>query len=81
MSRLVGKNGLCPSRSELIRVAVREFLLKELRLAKNMPDDNKPDDDDYDKEKFVRVPITDSNNKNGLVQEFKTYKIIKRLEF
>ena len=81
IARLIGEGGLYPSRSELIRVAVREFLIKELRLAKNMPDYNKPDDDDYDKEKFVRVPITDANNKNGLVQEFKTYKIIKRLEF
>ena len=31
---LVGDHGLYPSRSELIRVAVREFLLKELNEAK-----------------------------------------------
>lgn len=29
------QGGLYPSRSELIRVAVREFLLKELEIAKN----------------------------------------------
>ncbi len=81
IKRLVGENGLYPSRSELIRCAVREFLIKELRLAKNMPDYNKSDVDDYDKEKFVRVPIVDSDNKKTHVQEFKTYKIIKRLEF
>ncbi len=81
IKRLVGENGLYPSRSELIRCAVREFLIKELRLAKNMPDYNKSDVDDYDKEKFVRVPIVDSDNKRAHVQEFKTYKIIKRLEF
>ena len=81
IKRLVGENGLYPSRSELIRCAVREFLIKELRLAKNMPDYNKSDVDDYDKEKFVRVPIVDSDNKKAHVQEFKTYKIIKILEF
>lgn len=81
IARLIGEGGLYPSRSELIRCAVREFLIKELQLAKNMPGYNKHDDDDYDKEKFVRVPITDANNKNGPVQEFKTYRIIKRLEF
>lgn len=81
INRLIGENGLYPSRSELIRCAVREFLIKELQLAKNMPDYNKSDVDDYDKEKFVRVPIVDSDNKNSHVQEFKTYKIIKRLEF
>ena len=81
IKRLVGENGLYPSRSELIRCAVREFLIKELRLAKNMTDYNKSDVDDYDKEKFVRVPIVDSDNKKAHVQEFKTYKNIKRLEF
>jgi antitoxin ParD1/3/4 len=37
IDRLVSKNGkpgLYPSRSELIRVAVREFLIKELQAAK-----------------------------------------------
>ena len=81
IKRLIGENGLYPSRSELIRCAVREFLIKELRLAKNMPDYNKSDVDDYDKEKFVRVPIVDSDNKNAHVQEFKNYKIVKRLDF
>jgi len=74
-------NGLYPSRSELIRCAVREFLLKELKLAKNLPDYHDSDMDNYDKDKYVRVPIADSNNKKIPAQEFKTYKIIKRLEF
>ena len=81
IARLIGEGGLYPSRSELIRVAVREFLIKELRLAKNMPDYNKPDDDNYDKEKFVRVPIIDNDNPNAPITQFKTYKIVKRLEF
>ena len=81
IEKLVGENGLYPSRSELIRVAVREFLIKELRLAKNLPNFNESDVDNYDKEKFVRVPIVNDNNKKAPIQEFKTYKIIKRLEF
>jgi Arc/MetJ-type ribon-helix-helix transcriptional regulator len=32
---LVGKNGIYPSRSELIRVATREFLISELKAAKS----------------------------------------------
>ncbi len=81
INKLIGENGLYPSRSELIRCAVREFLLKELRLAKNLPDYNESEVENYDKEKFVRVPVVDSDNKKSPVQEFKTYKIIKRLEF
>ena len=35
IDHLVGENALYPSRSELIRVAVREFLIKELNSAQN----------------------------------------------
>jgi len=34
---LIGDDGLYPSRSELIRVALRDFLIKELEIAKNFP--------------------------------------------
>ena len=81
INKLIGENGLYPSRSELIRCAVREFLLKELRLAKNLPDYNKSEIDDYDKEKFVRVPIMDSDDPKRPVTTFKTYKIVKKLDF
>ncbi|MHA2120512.1 MAG: CopG family ribbon-helix-helix protein, partial [Promethearchaeota archaeon] len=36
IERLIGENGLYPSRSELIRCAVRDFLIKELRRANEM---------------------------------------------
>lgn len=72
IKKLVGPDGLYPSRSELIRVAVREFLIKEIKMAKNII--NEPDED-LDEKNFVRVPI---DRVNG---EFKTYKIIKRLEY
>ena len=34
IERLIGENKPYPSRSELIRVAVKEFLIKELSIAK-----------------------------------------------
>lgn len=79
INKLIGEKGLYPSRSELIRCAVREFLLKELKMAINLPKYDKIEEEEYDKQKFVRVPIIDSSNKN--THEFKTYKIVKRLEF
>lgn len=83
INKLIGEDGLYPSRSELIRCAVREFLIKELRLAKNLEIKNAkdPEENDYDKEKFVRIPISNSDDPNAPVQEFKTYKIVRKLEF
>ena len=84
INKLIGENGLYPSRSELIRVAVREFLLKELKMAKNMAKYNEQEDEaeeDFDEENFVRVPIEKVNEKSEPIREFKAYKIIKRLEY
>lgn len=80
INKLIGENGLYPSRSELIRCAVRDFLLKELKMANNMAKYNETEIDDFDDENFVRVPIESINEKSEPVREFKTYKIIKRLE-
>lgn len=77
INKLIGENGLYPSRSELIRCAVREFLIKELKLAKKMVEYEDSDIKDFDQENFVRVPMT---NKEEPVREFKTYKILRRLE-
>ena len=81
INKLIGANGLYPSRSELIRVAVREFLIKELKMAKNIVKYNEPEKDDFDEENFVRVPIERGDQSNEPHREFKTYKIIKRLEY
>ena len=84
IKKLVGEDGLYPSRSELIRVACREFLLKELKMAKNMAKYNEPVIDEFkskfDHENFVRIPVEKTDSNNEPVREFKTYKIIKRLE-
>jgi Arc/MetJ-type ribon-helix-helix transcriptional regulator len=79
IERLVGGNGLYPSRSELIRCAVREFLLKELKMAKNMTKYDETEIDDFDSEKFVKIPI-ENKDKEEPVRQFKTYKILRRLE-
>jgi Arc/MetJ-type ribon-helix-helix transcriptional regulator len=81
MDKLVGQDGLYPSRSELIRVAVRQFLIKELKLAKQILDSQKPQLDKIDEEKYVRVPFTSKEEgKEEPVREFKTYKIVKKLK-
>ena len=80
INKLIGENGLYPSRSELIRCAVRDFLLKELKMANNMAKYNEAEIEDFDDKNFVRVPIESRNEKSEPVREFKTYKIIKRLE-
>ena len=84
IKKLVGQDGLYPSRSELIRCAVREFLLKELKLANNMAKYNKSDpepEEDFDDENFVRVPTETTNDKSEPIREFKQYKILKRLNY
>jgi len=81
IEKLIGDGGLYPSRSELIRCAVRDFLLKELRNANDLLRYNEAEIEDFDDENFVRVPMESVNEKSEPVREFKTYKIIKRLEY
>jgi len=81
INKLIGENGLYPSRSELIRCAVRDFLIKELRAANQLVKYNTTEIDDYDDENIVRIPIESMNEKSEPVRQFKTYKIIKRLEY
>ncbi|MFX0036832.1 MAG: ribbon-helix-helix domain-containing protein [Candidatus Hermodarchaeota archaeon] len=81
IEKLVGENGLYPSRSELIRVAVRDFLLRELKMADNIAKYKESETQDFDDDHFVRVPIERLDREGEPVREFKTYKIIKRLEY
>ncbi|MEJ2278725.1 MAG: type II toxin-antitoxin system ParD family antitoxin [Candidatus Lokiarchaeota archaeon] len=80
MEKLVGDKGLYPSRSELIRCAVRDFLIREISLAQKMIKYNGKVDidnrEELDDSKYVRVPIEGRNKENEPVREFKTYKII-----
>jgi len=80
INKLIGENGLYPSRSELIRCAVRQFLIKELSAANKMAKlGDLSNLDDFDDENFVRVPMDSLNENSEPIQTFKTYKIVRRL--
>ena len=81
IEKLVGEHGLYPSRSELIRVAVRDFLIKELNMVNNLVKKQETNINDIDEENYVRVPIDRMNEKHEAIRDFKTYKIVKRLEY
>jgi len=76
---LVGEDGLYPSRSEVVRIAVREMLQKRLSLAKESnrivrPEDIEPSTNP-DQGDYVRVPSETLKGKT-----FTTYKIVRKLE-
>jgi Arc/MetJ-type ribon-helix-helix transcriptional regulator len=78
---LVGEKGLYPSRSELIRVALRDFLIHELESAQSFTKvqntisvtTRQPE---LDPSLFVSVPVNAHNELNGV--NYKTYRIIKK---
>ncbi|MBD3350175.1 MAG: ribbon-helix-helix protein, CopG family [Candidatus Lokiarchaeota archaeon] len=77
---LVGDQGLYPSRSELIRVAIRDFLVKELEVAKSFPkfkEEEIPSEDGEGNDLYVRVP-TEKTVGMDTIREYKTYKIIRK---
>lgn len=69
ISKLVGKDKLYFSRSELIRAAVREFIKKELKIAENLIKWIPPERDD---DTIVNIPNGDGT--------YSTANIIRRLE-
>jgi len=77
IDKLTGHEGLYPSRSELIRVAVRDFLLKELRMASNLSlYQKRTPEKKFDHKNFVRVPVTDVDYQGD--RNFKTFKIVRK---
>jgi Arc/MetJ-type ribon-helix-helix transcriptional regulator len=76
---LVGRDSIYPSRSELIRCAVRNFLLKELKLAQNMAKYNvkETEIESFDEKNYVRIPVENKNKKGEPITGFKTYKILR----
>ena len=69
IAKLISEDeGLYPSRSELLRVAVRKKLLQDMKMRENVAIV-----EEYDEVNLVRVPL--ANN------EFKEYKIVRRLEY
>lgn len=77
MAQLTGEKGIYPSRSELIRSAVKEFLLKELNLSIIMSKNKEIETVNESKDR-VSVPIM--RDEEGNIKKYKTYKILRRLE-
>jgi antitoxin ParD1/3/4 len=79
---LTGNKGLYPSRSELIRVAVRDFLIRELDAAKSFIKFQQNQNTVVDTtnqiidNSVVRVPL-EENSIEGIT-EYKTYRIITK---
>ena len=76
IDKLTGHNGLYPSRSELIRVAVRDFLLKELKNARELSEyHQKMNEKKFDSENYVRIPESDSIEPYN---PYRTFRIVKK---
>ena len=73
INELIGEQGLYPSRSELIRVAVREFLLRELTSKDNKLKFNSRNYLDFEIE-TVKVPVENPDNEDRIVTEMKKYE-------
>lgn len=73
----------CFSRCEWVRIAVKRLLLKEIKTLKELKVKEKEEDCkefNHDHDDFVRIPIEHKGLENEPLQEYKTYKILKRLE-
>jgi Arc/MetJ-type ribon-helix-helix transcriptional regulator len=84
MEPLTGNESLYPSRSELIRVAVRDFLLKNIRMAENKKQElemrKKPQiiiskNEDFE---MVSIPVQLTSEISSAASQYKSYKIIKK---
>lgn len=81
IKKLVGDDALYPSLSELIRVAVRDFLIQELENMKffnnsqPLPPPKFDSQSNIKQDQFVQVPY--GTNSEGR-PEFKTFRIIKK---
>jgi len=82
---LTGQKGLYPSRSELIRVAVRDFLIHEIEAAKSFQQFHQKNQisvrarsppKSIDENLFVQVPMSDSPIEG--VTEYKTYRLVSK---
>jgi Arc/MetJ-type ribon-helix-helix transcriptional regulator len=84
MDKLLGEKAIYPSRSELIRVAVREFLIKELEAVKSFSDFQQRMDQHVNKpqnntsETFIQVPMDSDEIIDGSSEKYRTYRIIKK---
>lgn len=78
IEKLVGDDKLYPSRSELVRVALRDFFREEMRKTRHFEkwNVNAPENND---DELVRIPVSSTDENDELVIKFKTYKTYKIL--
>jgi hypothetical protein len=81
MDALVGNKKMYPSRSELIRVSTREFLIRELDAVKSFGQNasnppTPPTMPNVDPEMYVQVPL--NTNPEVVGPAYKTFRIIKK---
>ncbi len=79
IKKLVGENGLYPSRSELVRVAVHKFLIRQLKLAKNLLEKKAIKAELVD-DNFVLIPFEKLNENNEKIQEFRKIRVLRKLD-
>ena len=82
IDNLTGPTNLYPSRSELIRIAVRDFLISEIQTAKSFANYHEKkqkiqnDVTELDPTQFVRIPI--GNCPVDGTPEYQTFRIVKK---
>lgn len=84
IEKLCGDNKIYPSRSELIRVAVREFVIEKLRLAnkfQKLAANTEEEtellfDDEEDVEATINIPFQNSDSDAEVGVVYKTFKKI-----
>lgn len=84
IDRMIGDDASYPSRSELVRVAVRDFLIRELDAAQTMlkpaqtiPEIMMPEktvSNVVDDQMYVHVPMSSDNGQ----MMFKTFRVVKK---
>jgi len=80
MDSLVGENALYQSRSELVRVALREFLMKKLESlmkSKSMEENSISKINQIDDSMYIQIPYEKDLGINSAI-EYKTYRIIRK---
>ncbi len=83
IDKLVGKQGLYPSRSEVVRYAIKKYLVDKLKIVKKVSNTDKNIKEDKHTEeehKYVKVPVDDNGTDNP-EKQFEIYKILKKLEY